>query len=348
MSESSNYPGGWTLRFPRVEKIREDKPFDDCCTLSELQGLRSRKGVVQKLTKRHATAEDIWEVPEKKRKERHTTPAIKVDDCYLGINDSDVVRVSRVFMGKEFCVMNGERMQGEERGMTKGEIERLLMEHFGKIVQNPGKETFCVVAGDSQGIRVRNVVEGRLHDVVRVAWVTRATREENLGGIVEFFPWEMIGMTKKTLERLKERFDDYYDDYFEEADEERVRRSVERVSSLKDDDEVALTRRGVGRLEREMFGGTSPFGIFRGLVGVFVDERDVRTFEFRFMGGEVRGEVDEAVTDVFVGEGEVGIIELYGRINERGRADVRIVRSQWIEESFREGRILDRKGYTLT
>ncbi|XP_063983073.1 DNA ligase 4 isoform X1 [Diachasmimorpha longicaudata] len=348
MSESSNYPGGWTLRFPRVETIRDDKPFDECCTLNELQGLKSRKGVIQKLTKRHATAEDIWLVPEKKKRDSYTTAPVKIDDCYLGISGSGVQRVSRLFMGKEFCVMKGERIDGDEEGMTKREIERLVMEHSGKIVQNPTKETFCVLSRDSQGIRVRNVVDGKQNDVVRVSWVVRATREENLGEIVEFFPWEVIGMKMKTWERLKERFDDYYDDYFEEADEESVRRSLERVSTLKDDEGVVLTANGVAKLETEMFKGTSPFGIFRGLVGFFVDDKDVRSFEFRFMGGEVKPEVDETVTDVFVGEEEVGMIELYRMINARGSADVRIVKSQWIEKSFEEGRILDRRGYTVS
>lgn len=92
-----NQPGGWTLRFPRVEKHRDDKPTDECCTLTELQGLRTRKGVVQKLNKRHATSEDIWEAPVKVKKERNLIPIVKVDDCYLGFDHSGVTRVSRLF-----------------------------------------------------------------------------------------------------------------------------------------------------------------------------------------------------------------------------------------------------------
>uniref|UniRef100_A0A0C9Q6E2 DNA ligase 4 n=1 Tax=Fopius arisanus TaxID=64838 RepID=A0A0C9Q6E2_9HYME len=353
MSESSNYPGGWTLRFPRVEKIRDDKPFDDCCTLAELRGLKNRRGFIQKLTKRHATTEDIYEAPLKFKKSRHTISEIKVDDCYLGISASDVVRASRVFMGKEFCVINGETMKeraGEGntgKGMTKREIERLVMEHSGKIVQNPTKETFCVIAGDSQGIKVRNIVDSRKYDVVRISWVMRAVEDENLGGVVEFFPWELIGMKMETFVRLRERFDEYYDDYFEDADEETFKRSTDRVSLLKDN-QMVLTKRKVQELEREIFQGNSSFNIFRGLVGVFIDGTDVRAFEFRFMGGEVKVEVDQDVTDVFVGEGNVSMIEVYERVNQRARADVRIIKSQWIQECLKEGKAVERKRFIVT
>lgn len=35
--ESSNFKAGYTLRFPRVEKVRYDKPWYDCLTTTELE-----------------------------------------------------------------------------------------------------------------------------------------------------------------------------------------------------------------------------------------------------------------------------------------------------------------------
>jgi len=37
--ESSQYKTGFTLRFPRVEKIRDDKPWYDCMTVAELNDM---------------------------------------------------------------------------------------------------------------------------------------------------------------------------------------------------------------------------------------------------------------------------------------------------------------------
>lgn len=156
-------------------------------------------------------------------------------------------------------------------------------------------------------------------------------------------------MKNQTYQRLKELFDDYYDDYFEETNVESLKRSIARVSMLKDDEKVILNDEKIQKLERKIFGGKNGnINIFRGIIGFFVGENYERRFEFRARGGKVRDFVDEAVTDVFVGEGEVDLIELYGRINDGGRADVRIVRGEWIEDCGREGRILGRREYIVT
>ena len=39
---SSSMAAGWTIRFPRVEKVREDKGPKDACTLEEFETLRKR------------------------------------------------------------------------------------------------------------------------------------------------------------------------------------------------------------------------------------------------------------------------------------------------------------------
>lgn len=37
--KTNNYPTGYTLRFPRIVQIREDKPWDSVCTVAELKSL---------------------------------------------------------------------------------------------------------------------------------------------------------------------------------------------------------------------------------------------------------------------------------------------------------------------
>lgn len=50
--------------------------------------------------------------------------------------------ISRLLDGKEICVINGD----DE--FSKENIEHVLLQHRAKIVQNPKKETFCVIAGN--------------------------------------------------------------------------------------------------------------------------------------------------------------------------------------------------------
>ena len=56
-----------------------------------------------------------------------------------------------MFAEREFCVINGPPRH------TKAELERKIVEYGGEIVQNPGYETFCVLA-DKVNLKVKNIV----------------------------------------------------------------------------------------------------------------------------------------------------------------------------------------------
>ena len=56
-----------------------------------------------------------------------------------------------MFGGREFCVVNAPP------GHAKAELERRLVEHGGQVAQNPGEETFCVLA-DKINLKVRNII----------------------------------------------------------------------------------------------------------------------------------------------------------------------------------------------
>jgi hypothetical protein len=50
---SNSYKAGITLRFPRVQRIREDRAWDSCMTLSEV--IEMRKYASGKLATRHCS-----------------------------------------------------------------------------------------------------------------------------------------------------------------------------------------------------------------------------------------------------------------------------------------------------
>lgn len=103
--------------------------------------------MIQKLTKRHATEDDInIVIPEKKAKKSSARGGCKIDDTFLGVNPNDVVRLTRLFNNKEICVINGD----EE--LSKSDIERMLLQHMAKIVQNPRPDTFCVVVANPKPV----------------------------------------------------------------------------------------------------------------------------------------------------------------------------------------------------
>lgn len=101
---------------------------------------------MQKLTKRHATIQDVENVKPKKIPKQSSLPSKKIDEQFRGVRSTEVIRISRCLMGKEICVLNGNE------DMSKSEIEKLVLAHAATLIQNPGPKTFCVIVGNAEKV----------------------------------------------------------------------------------------------------------------------------------------------------------------------------------------------------
>lgn len=99
------------------------------------------------MTKRKVTDNDIDGDDEQAPKIRKIGPrSTPVYHAFLTVQNEEVVRLSRLFGDKEFCIINGN----DE--LDKNAITRILKEHMAKIVQNPARDTFCVLVGNPQTV----------------------------------------------------------------------------------------------------------------------------------------------------------------------------------------------------
>lgn len=105
---SDMYRTNCTLRFPRIEKIRDDKEWHQCMTLAELDQLRSKAS--GKLASRHLRIDDGDDQPQKKKKRKLPTKAKKAVSILDHFKPQDLSAVSKetdMFEDVEFCILNG-------------------------------------------------------------------------------------------------------------------------------------------------------------------------------------------------------------------------------------------------
>ncbi|XP_012285410.1 DNA ligase 4 [Orussus abietinus] len=334
-----DHPIGYTLRFPRVMKVRDDKPWDDACTTTQFLSLIQTSGVVQKLTKRHATVEDIDDAPRKKVPRVLRLKEIKIQGSYDEPRASEVVRLTRLFDGKEVCVINGNEK------LTKSDVERILLDHGARVVKNAGPSTFCVIVGDPKKVKPQILIKSERYDVANLDWLMRVTQEENWSALQDWFPWELFSASEPTRHRLFQLYDIYYDSFTCEADENSLSRSLEMSGKAS---EVAITLDECKELDKELFEeGVSPFSVFRGVAGFFDDPMDCRKYEFRFMDGIVEETIHDKVTRVFLDENIPQASARYKDAIASKRGILKLVRSQWIEDCFKERRLLPDTEYML-
>ncbi|XP_035784210.1 DNA ligase 4-like [Anopheles albimanus] len=218
---SESYAASHTLRFPRIIAVRTDRRYNDVCAMSELEALLtvgSGGGAdprnVTKLAKRHVTLDDLTgsEVARKgsiKRprgagrslaiaappNQRQPTEELQPIDNALG--------------SREFCVMSTHAGQP-----TVTELERMIRQHGGRVVANPGSTTYAIVAG-TRTFKVDRYCRAARWDVVRLEWLLRAIRAGKAprARLEPFRPTDLHAATEETHQWLAEHYDRFGDSY---------------------------------------------------------------------------------------------------------------------------------------
>lgn len=160
---SDKYKCGFTLRFPRLEKFREDKSWYECVTYQELIDLREKNA--GKLASRFMGNELNDEI-DFNDEGQHTLTLTKklqnsskkqarptVDPRFRGIDQQSVKQTGHFFSGLEFCVMEGNEQY------SKLELEKLIYENGGVCVQNAVSKTRCVITGEKSRIEQRKLFD---------------------------------------------------------------------------------------------------------------------------------------------------------------------------------------------
>lgn len=103
--ESNMYKTNCTLRFPRIEKIRDDKEWHQCMTLMELEQFRSKAS--GKLASRHLQIDG--DEPQKKKRKLPAKPkkVVGIIDHFKPQDLSGVTKETDMFEDVEFCILNG-------------------------------------------------------------------------------------------------------------------------------------------------------------------------------------------------------------------------------------------------
>ncbi|XP_058794826.1 DNA ligase 4-like isoform X3 [Phymastichus coffea] len=342
--KSQNYPLGYTLRFPRVLQVRDDKNWHDTCAKAEFYNLVKDRGIVQKLTKRKVRRDDIDEVSDEDepRIRKIKMSPRKVYGTFDHNENDNVMRVSRLFQDKEFVVINGNAE------LNRKTIVKILREHMAKIVPNPSKDTFCVIVGDPQTLHAQNLIASSKYDVVKVDWLKRATNLKNLAKIQEFYPWELYSTSPLTQQRIDEVYDQFWDSYVNDIDKESLKRVLDKVDEyLQTNDEILNPEKH--KLDRLLFEeGISPYSVFRDIDGYFHNRNDIEKYSFKFMSGRPVDEFNLNINYVFVDE-TITKKELDCYKNQIANGDREkstfIVSNKWIRDCFKSQKLLSIDNY---
>lgn len=217
------------------------------------------------------------------------------------------------------------------------------------MVQNPGRDTYCVIAG-VENMRVKNLISSNQHDVVWASWLLECLDQK---AVVPWQPRHMIHMSPSTREHFAREYDAYGDSYFIDTDEHQLREVFGRISSTEG------TAVSVAQVEERYGWDDLPTSMFRPCtvyLDVFADIGDpksampascldIRALEVRYHGGTVVQKLNEGVSHVIVEE-ETRLLALR-TLRRRFRRKFKIVRDSWVTDSIKAGYLLDDTDYLV-
>lgn len=174
---TDKYKVGFTLRFPRVVKIRLDKDWYECCDLNFVLKMAQTHG--GRHVKTHISVSnsngEIKDKPSKKRK-RITSTRTKTRTWlphFLPLDTSSVPVTASIFEGQSFCVMNGDDQH------SKNDLEASIHQNGGTIVQYPlDKNTFVIAA--KKAVKVQNLISQEIYDVIHYNWLLECLSQKKL------------------------------------------------------------------------------------------------------------------------------------------------------------------------
>ncbi|CAI4219088.1 unnamed protein product [Parascedosporium putredinis] len=354
----------------KAASITESKTFaagwDSALNEDEFDALRERVKADQ----------ETKDMKVENRKRRPTKRAKK--ELVIAGTDAAPVAFSgpktKVFEGLEFCVLSDAAKPVKK---TKAQLEAVIKENGGEVVQRPAAGTGMILVADRKLVGVASLMKKGDVDIIRPKWVLDCVAQSGGGYLLPYEDGHLFHATPALLRSVDDNTDRFGDSYARDVDLDelaQILRDMPKLEGLtnpfdKDLFTSQLRERGHGLegLKSQMFNRCVVYFYEPGTgAGAGGDEEGApetgsasssgeESFRLgnyvRFGGGGVVGYLgDPALTHVVVVDGGVGgrgVGEVRKEIAARPRIP-RIVTGKWVEESWKEGTLLDEESYTAT
>ncbi|CAN6603465.1 DNA ligase 4 [Trichomonascus vanleenenianus] len=339
MRESTSYPAGITIRFPRFVRFKTTEPEVNIAEhVNDLEFVTNFKHTI--------------ELQERTKKQKQRKK-VKILGAYGDLGSVEVK--GQLFVGRTFYVLSSRYTEG----FDKIKLAELIKEYGGKLT-NSLKEGDVIFIADSPNVTA-DAVRQNDKDVVKPLWVIDCIRYNM---ILPLEPIYIFSATMETLHKAHENVDQFSIPYFREISEEELNDLLKKVDAMDlNDVDVDVARKNL----QDHFEEEPPMALmFVPYVFYFVEPKvgpqlralDVEEMQFalssssdlaRLCGAWVTSDIDDpAITHVIVhDEDKIAIRPLREKSSKR-KPPFHVVSYRWIDDSFQERTLIDESRYSLT
>lgn len=301
----------YTLRFPRVLKVRDDKPVDECLTINELMELSKSNKSVIKLNKRNIDLEEILKTKTRKIRRKDIVMPTILDDTKV----SDLLENYTIF------VFNGSEQCDKEK------FENIIKRAGGTVSYRINDKVDIVLVGTCTE-KVKQITCNRnKFDVIKTDWLQRVIEDGNLLGYDEDEVYS-LGFSYKNC--LSDELDVYGDSFTTETTVEKLKKIFNNISAMK---EFYNQNNMISIKSKKNFDGCiAYFDKYLQINDLNSDncyESFLDELEFRYYNGSVSGDITESVTMIiYENDKRKRIIDDY--LTSINRTDIKVVPKTFI------------------
>ncbi|CAL9149196.1 unnamed protein product [Musa hybrid cultivar] len=347
--KSEVFAAPYGLRFPRITRVRYDKPWYECLDVqSFIELVQSSNGNTRRADDAGLQNENPKHTRNARRGERKKVTVVPAH--FIQTDTSDVREETFIFANMVFYFVNIPPSYSVDY------FHKVVVENGGTFSMNLNDSvTHCIAAEKKAGIKYQAAVHHG--DVIHYSWVLDCCKQKRL---LHLQPKYFLFFAGPSRKKFLEEFDAFSDHYYWDLDVTDIKQIFSNIVGLESSDRVEYYRKKYCPVESLcLFRGCCIY-FFKALPIINTDCKEVSELALRRMRLEITmhaGEVCDSLTRathllVYSTNESYNFDHLYKSFPIRHRhllhsKKLHIVRYQWLEDSVKKAKKLPEDPYNL-
>nr|XP_017259048.1 PREDICTED: DNA ligase 4 isoform X1 [Daucus carota subsp. sativus] len=223
---SEVFSAPYSLRFPRIDRVRYDKPWHECLDVqSFIELVHSSNGTTQREGNQGVLMDDKPKRTKARNVEKNNVTV--VPSHFIQTNVSDIKGETLIFSSMMFYFVNLPPTQSLDS------LHRLVAENGGTSSMNLNNTVTHCIAAESKGIKFQAAkLRG---DVIHYSWLFDCCSQKKL---LPLKPKYFLHLSEQSKKLLEEEIDEYSDSYFLDLDIVDLKQLLNNVDRLEDSKSV--------------------------------------------------------------------------------------------------------------
>ncbi|XVF47614.1 hypothetical protein PTKIN_Ptkin03bG0124100 [Pterospermum kingtungense] len=229
---SEVFAAPYCLRFPRIDRVRYDKPWHECLDVqSFVELVHSSNGTTQKGT------EQVNQQDNKTKRKEHTRKAEKknvsiVPSHFIQTDTSCVKGETLIFSNLMFYFVNVPPTY------TLDFFHKMIVEHGGMFSMNWNNSVTHCVAAESKGIKYQ--AAKRHGEIIHYSWVLDCCSQKRL---IPLQPKYFLFLSESSKKKLQQEVDQYSDPYYWDLDLADIKQLLNNIQRLENSNTIDYYRK---------------------------------------------------------------------------------------------------------